>query len=96
MMAADILDDLTNELNKGAEIVTKKIKEYSEETRIRINILTLKKDKYLALKELGERTYDLLSQKQNVAQDLKIKDSMSKLEKIDNKISALENELKKQ
>jgi hypothetical protein len=56
---ASLFDDLKKEFGKSAEIFSEKMNEFSETAKGQFEIINLKKDRYLHLKELGDRVYNL-------------------------------------
>ncbi len=94
-MAADLLDDIINDLGRGAAFLKKAVLECPEEAGIRMKRLALKKDRYLTLKEPGEHAFRLLQSgdKAAIASDSSIRAIPEKIKSIEQTIASLENQL---
>lgn len=88
-------EDLKNEFGKSADYVAQKVAEFSDAAKDQVELLDLKKDRYLKHKELGELTFQLISKehKINVEEDVQIKVLVNAIETINRKIESLEKTL---
>jgi len=86
-----LLDDLKDEFGKSADFFVQKVTEFSDAAKDQVELLDLKKDRYLKHKELGELTFQLISieKKINIEEDPRIKVLVSTIEAFSRKIETL-------
>ncbi|MBL7994689.1 hypothetical protein JNM05_04885 [bacterium] len=86
------LDDLKKEFGKGTDFFSRKVVEFSAAAKEQVELLELKKDRYLKQKELGELTFQLIcnEHEQNVEENPRIKALVSAIDIYNRKIEALQ------
>ena len=86
-----LFDDLKKEFGKHAEVFGEKINEFSETAKGQFEIINLKKDRYLLLKELGECVFQLAEKKQTAMEnDDRVKGLVAQIRSLNEKIDLLE------
>lgn len=87
-----LFDDLKNEFGKSADFFSQKVIEFSDAAKGQVELLELKKDRYLKYKELGELTFQLILKEniRNIEEDPRIKIVVSAIEVYNRQIDALE------
>ncbi len=88
---ADFFDKVKQGISKGVTNVTVKSKEMLEVTKLKSQISTLQEQKSHRLEELGNIVYTMLLKAS--IDESRIKDKGSAIQKIDNQIETLENEI---
>ncbi|MBL7958954.1 hypothetical protein JNL27_01820 [bacterium] len=89
-----LIDDLKKEFGKGAEFFSQKVVEFSDAAKEQVELLELKKDRYVKQRELGELTFQLISKEheQNVEEHPRIKVLVSAIDVYNRKIEALQTQ----
>jgi hypothetical protein len=87
-----LFDDLKNEFGKSADLFSQKVAEFSEAAKGQVELLDLKKDRYLKYKELGELTFQMIFNEhiKNAEDDPRIKVLVHEIQVCNTKIAALE------
>jgi hypothetical protein len=81
-------------VREGASAVRKKTEELTEEGKRRLKVYDLKKTVQREIAELGGRVYDLKAKTKNPYLDAKVKGTMTRIRKLEDRIEKLEGKAK--
>ncbi len=86
-----LFDDFKKEFGKHAEVFSEKMNELSETAKDQFEIINLKKDRYLKLKELGDRVFQMSKEnKFNIKNDTHVKKLIAAIKSLNGKIGKLD------
>ncbi|UCD84963.1 MAG: hypothetical protein JSU92_01880 [Deltaproteobacteria bacterium] len=91
--AKDALQKIQERIYELAERVKDEALELSKVSKTKLDIMTLKREKNNLLNDLGSKTYDLL--KKGKIRSTELSSLKTKIEKVEDKVSALEAEVSK-